>query len=131
MEIFLKVTAGIMITTVVTLTISKQSSDISLLLTILVCCMAVIAAINYIKPVFGFMERLVEVGQIEGDIFRILLKTSGIGIISQIVTLICADSGNQTLGKTLQLVASAVILCLCVPLLDRILILIETVLGSI
>ena len=131
MEIFLKITSGILITTVVTLTISKKSSDISLLLTILVCCMAVIAVINYIRPIIHFMERLVDVGQIEDDIFRVLLKTAGIGLISHIVTLVCSDSGNQTLGKTLQFIATAVILYLCIPLLDRVLVLIETVLEKV
>ena len=128
---FLKIAAGILITTIVTLAISKKSADISTLLTILVCCMAVITAINYIRPVIDFMERLVSIGDIEMDIFQILLKTAGIGIISHVVSLVCADAGNQTLGKTLQFVATAIILCLCIPLLDRVLILIETVLGKV
>lgn len=131
MDIFLKVTAGILVATIVTLAISKQSADISLLVTILVCCMAVIAAVNYIKPVINFMERLVSIGQIEGEVFSILLKTTGIGFISQITSMICVDAGNQTLGKTLQFVATAVILYLCIPLLEKVLILIETVLGSV
>lgn len=131
MDIFLKITAGFLITSVVTLTIAKQNSDISLLLMIFVCCMAVISAISYFSPIIQFMERLVSVGQIEEDIFRILLKTAGIGIVSQIASMICSDAGNQTLGKTLQLVATSVILCICIPLFDKILILIETVLGSI
>ena len=131
MEIFLKVTAVILVTSVATLTISKQGSDISLLLTILVCCMVTISAVSYIKPIIQFMERLVGIGQVEEEIYRILLKTTGIGLISRIASMICSDSGNQTLGKTLQFIATTVILCICVPLLDKMLSLIETVLGRI
>lgn len=131
MDIFLKVTAVVLVTSIATLTISKHGSDISLLLTILVCCMAAISAVSYIKPIIQFMERLVGLGQLEEEIYHILLKTTGIGMISRIAAMICSDAGNQTLGKTLQFVATAVILCICVPLLDRMLSLIETVLGRV
>ena len=131
MDIYLKVTAGVLLATIVTLVLARQNSDISLLLTILVSCMAVIVTVNYMKPVINFLERLVDVAEIEGEIFRTLLKTAGIGLISQFACMICADAGNQTLAKTLQFVTTAVILYLCVPLLNRILVLIETVLGSV
>ena len=128
MDIYLKVTAGVLLATIVTLVLARQNSDISLLLTILVSCMAVIVTVNYMKPVINFLERLVDVAEIEGEIFRTLLKTAGIGLISQFACMICADAGNQTLGKTLQFVTTAVMLYLCIPLLNRILVLIETVL---
>lgn len=131
MDVFLKVTAGIMVTTIVTITISKHSSDISLLLTMLVCCMVLIAAVAYLKPVIEVMNRLVKTGRIENEIFNILLKTAGIGLISQIACTICYDGGNQSLSKALQCLSTTVILYLCIPLFDRVLQLIETVLGSV
>ena len=131
MDIFIKVTAGILITAIITVAVSKQSADVSLLLTILVSCMAILAVSSYLRPVIDFLERLVKIGQIENEVFSILLKTAGIGFISQIATMICSDAGNQSLSKTLQFVTTIVILCICVPLLDRILVLIETVLGNL
>ena len=131
MDIFLKVAAGIMVSMIVTITISKRSSDISLLLTMLVCCMVLIAAVTYLKPIIEVMNRLVKLSRIENEIFNILLKTAGIGLISHIACTICADSGNQSLGRALQFLSTTVILYLCIPLFERVLQLIETVMGNV
>lgn len=130
MDIFLKITASVLIATIASLVISRYSYDISLLLTILVCCMAMVGMAAYIKPIIDFLEKIVGVGQIDNEIFRILLKTAGIGMISQVSNMICTDAGNQTLGKVLQLAATVVIVCLCIPLFDKMLSLIESVLEA-
>ena len=131
MEIFLKVTAGILISSILGLTLLRQDSAISLLLSICVCSMVLIAAGTYLRPIIEFTDRLVQVGQLNVERFHILLKVVGVGLISQIATLICSDAGYQSLGKTLQIIAGAVILCICIPLLDEMLTLIETILGEV
>lgn len=130
MDLFLKVTAAILMTTVFSLILSKQGADISLLLTITVCCMVIAMALSYIQPVWDFLHRLVSVGGIQSELLEVLLKVVGIGMISQIADLVCADAGNQSLGKALQIMATAVILCLSIPLLEEMLSLVETVLGE-
>ena len=131
MEIYLKITAAILITLVGTLVLGKQASDFSLLLTLSVCCMALISAVSFLKPVVNFMERLVSVGQIADETFTILLKAAGIAFLSQIACMVCSDAGNQSLGKTLQFVTTAVILSLSIPLLEEILNILEAVLKGV
>ena len=120
MDIYLKVTAGIMVAVIAGLVLSRQSADLSLLLTIGVCCMVIVGAFSYLQPVMDFMKRLAEVGNISNDLLGILLKVAGIGMISQI-----------TMVKALQIMTAAVILCLCVPILEQMLTLIEKVMGEI
>lgn len=131
MDIFLKVTAGILITAILSLVLSRNGTDIGLLLTICVCSMVIFAAFSYLEPVFAFAQRLIQIGQLSSELLNILLKVVGIGLISQIAGLICADAGNQSLGKALQIVTTAIILCISIPLLEEILSLLETVLGEI
>lgn len=131
MDIFLKVTAGVLITAILCLVLSRQRADISLLLAICVCCMVVLAAVSYLQPVIAFASKLILVGQLSSDLLNVLLKVSGVGMISQIACLICADAGNQSLAKALQILTTAVVLCVSVPLLEEILSLIEAVLGEI
>ena len=131
MDIFLKVTAAILLSAILSLVLSKQGADISLLLTIAVSCMILIAALTYIKPILDFSCKLVTIGGIRTELLEILLKVVGIGMISQIAGLICADSGNQSLGKALQIMTIAVILCLSIPVLEEMLSLIETVLTDL
>ena len=131
MDVFLKVTAGVLLTAVLGLVLSQSKADISLLLTICVCSMAVLGALTYLKPVIDFARRLIQLGQLSGELLDVLLKAVGIGLISQIAGLICADAGNQSLGKALQMITTALILCISLPLLEQILSLLEKVLGEL
>ena len=130
MEIYLKVTAGILISSILCLMLSRQGTDISLLLTLCVCSMVVLAAGAYLKPILEFCRKLIQVGELSNELLSILLKVVGIGLISQVAGLICTDAGNQSLAKALQLITTAVILCISVPLLEEILALLEMVLGE-
>lgn len=131
MDIFIKVTAGVLITAIFTLVLSKHGADISLLLTLCVCSMVVLAAATYLKPVLEFCQRLIRAGQLSNELLNVLFKVVGIGLISQVAGFICADAGNQSLGKALQIITTAVILCISVPLLEEILSLLETALGGL
>lgn len=131
MDIFLKVMAAVLITSILTLVLSKQSADISLLLTIAVCCIVIGASLSYIQPILNFAYRLVELGGLDTSLLSVIFKSVGIGMISQIATLVCVDSGNQSLGKAVQIMTVAVILSLSVPVLEQMLSLIETVLGEV
>ena len=131
MDIYYKVTAGILIAVILGLVLSKYSADISLLLVMCVCCMVIAGAVKYLQPVLEFMERLLNIGRISTDSFGILLKVTGIGMVSQIAEMICADAGNRSLAKALQIMTAAVILCISIPILDQMLVLIENILGEV
>ena len=131
MDIFLKVSAGILITAILSLAISGQNKDISLSLTILVCCMSMLTITSYLEPILDFARKLIQVGKLKNDYLQVLMKIVGIGVISQVAGFICRDAGNQSLAKVLQIVTTTVVLCICIPLLEEILALIETVLGEI
>ena len=131
MDIYLKVTAGILITAILSLVLSKYSADISLLLTVCVCSMVILTSSAFVMPVLDFARRLAEIGQLNFDMLEVLQKVVGIGLVSQIAGFICTDAGNQTLAKALQIITTAVLLCVSVPLFDEILSLVEIVLGEL
>ena len=131
MDIYLKVTVGILIAAILTLMLSHQSTGISLLLTIAVCCMVITAVCAYLHPVLEFVRRLITVGSLNNELLNVLFKVVGIGLISQTAGLICADAGNQSLAKVLQIMTTAVIVCISVPVLEEMLSLIEMVLGEV
>lgn len=131
MEIFLKVVAAVLITAILTLILSKQSADISLLLTVAVCCMVIAAAVSYLQPILDFAYRLIQIGDLDISLLGVVIKSVGIGIVSQIVSLICVDSGNQSLSKAVQIMASAIILSFSIPALEQMLSLVEMVLEKV
>lgn len=128
---YLQVIAGALVAVVLGLALSKQGKDITLLLGLAVCCMVLAAAIAYLKPVMEFITKLKSIGQLDSQWISVMLKAVGIGLIAELSSLICADSGNSALGKTIQILASAAILWLSVPLMSALMDLIQKILGEI
>ena len=131
MDTFIRVIAALMIAVILGLTLQKQGKDIALALTVAVSCMVLLAAVDYLKPVVEFIKRLEEIASIDGQWIAVLLKAVGIGLVAQISALICEDSGNAALGKTIQFLSSAVILWIAIPLMNALLDLIQRILGEI
>ena len=131
MDMFLQATAAVLLAVILFLILGKHNKELALLLTIAVCCMVAVIAGRFMKPVVEFLERLQEVGQLDSEYLTVLLKVVGIGFLTEVAALVCADAGNGTLGKTLQMLLSCVILWLSIPLLNGLLELIQSILGGV
>lgn len=130
MVIFLKATAGVLISVVLCLAISKHGNDFSLLLTLAVCCMLTATAVSYLTPVYEFFYELQSIGRLNNEMLGILLKSVGIGLLAEIAGMICIDAGNAAMAKALRLLAGAIILCMSIPMFRCLLDLTEEILGS-
>ena len=131
MDIFLKSAAGTLVALIMYLILAKQGKDISVVLTVAVCCMLAMAAMQYIEPVISFIDRLQELSDLEPTILQIILRVVGIGLLSEITSVICTDAGNAALGKSLQFVTGGVVLWLSIPLFTKLIDLIEEILLMI
>lgn len=131
MGTFFQAAAAVLVGSVLALCIAKQGKELASLLTIAVCAMVTLAAITFLKPVLEFLRELESIGKLNGDIVQILFKVVGIGLVSEIAAMICADTGNTSMGKALQILGSAVILWLSIPVFQALLDLIQQILGGI
>ena len=131
MDTSLKAIAGVLIALVVCVILAKQNKDFTILVTISVCCMLAVVAIGYLTPVIEFFSRLESLGGLNPDLISVILKAVGIALLGEITCNICADTGNGALGKTLQILASAVILWMSLPLFTRLIELVENLLESV
>ena len=131
MDIFIKASAIALVSVVLGIILSKQNKDISLLLTVSVCCAIAVAAFSYLHPIIDFFRTLKEIGKLDSQLFSILLKAVGIGLLSEVAALICADFGNSALGKTLQLLSTIVILWISLPLFNNLIELIQRILEAV
>ncbi len=131
MEKFFACVAAVLLAVILILVLQKQSKEISLVLSILACCLVGAVGLSFLQPVVDFFQKLQSVGQLDSTMLQTLLKVVGIALTSEIAGLICADSGNGALGKVLQFLASAVILWLSLPMLTALLDLVESILGNV
>ena len=130
MELFWKATACIMIGAVLCLTLTKRDKDIAAVLSITVCCMVIGIAIYPLQNIVAFIYQLQSSADLDMDLLKILLKSVAIGITAQIAELVCMDSGNAAMGKTLQFLASIMIVVMALPLMEGLLEMIGKVLGG-
>ena len=92
---------------------------------------AAMIALSYLEPVLDFLRELEALGDLQGDTLGILLKAVGIGLVSEIAGMVCSDAGNGSLGKTLQMLGSAAILYLSLPVFSALLELVREILREI
>lgn len=118
MSTFLKAAVIILITVIFTLVLPKNAKEFQVILSLSACVLVITVIYNFLQPVVAMIESLAFKGKVDTDMLNILLKATGIGILTEYVTLICQDTGNGALGKVLQILGSAVILWLSLPLLS-------------
>lgn len=131
MDTFWKAAAAVLLAVVLVPAVAKTEKDISVLLTMAVCCLVAAAALSYLEPVLDLLWELKALGDLSGEMLEILMKAVGIGLVAEIAGMICADAGNGSLGKTLQILASTAILYLSIPLFQAFLTLVQEILGQL
>jgi stage III sporulation protein AD len=131
MDTFYRAVAIVLISIILVVIVKKTNSEIGQLLSILVCGMVILAAINYLQPIMDFVHRLEQITKLDSNLIKIILKVVGVTMTAEIAELICADSGNQALGKSVQILASFVIIVIAIPLFTALLDLIEEVITRL
>lgn len=131
MTVYIQAVAGALIAAILCCVLSRQGKELSVLLSAAVCCMVLAAAFGYFKPILEYMTALRETAQLDWDIFQAILKAVGIALTAQVASLICADSGNASIGKAVELLGTGAILWLSLPLMTRLLELVEQMVGNL
>ena len=131
MEHFFQALAAVLLSVILVLILRSCDKGIGELLSILVCGMVIMIALRYIQPLIDFIDSVQNLVSLDGQMLKILLKSVGISITAEIAELICQDSGNGAMGKSLQILATAVIACLSIPMLTTLMELIEGVLSNV
>lgn len=131
MDPFWKAAALALIAGVLSLTLKNQDKEYGLLLSIAACLMVTAITVTYLKPVYAFLKELETLGDLRGDMLAILIKALGVGLASEIASMICTDAGNASLTKAIQLLGGAVILYLSVPMFSALMDLIQKIVGEL
>lgn len=131
MSVFLKATAGVLTALIFWLSLNKNTKDLSVLLTLAVSAMILTAAFAFLQPVVDFMRKIVSLGDLDDDLLSVILKVVGVGMIGEICTLICKDAGNESMGKALQIMSAIVVLWISIPVFEKLLSLLDKILGTV
>ena len=128
---YLRLAAAALVGLILTLVVGRQSKDLGLLLSLAVCVLLGLGGMEFLEPVTELIAELQRLGELDSGAVSILLKCAGIGILSELAGLLCADAGEGALGRALQLCSNAAILWLSLPLLRQVLTMLGEVLAKI
>lgn len=131
MESFWKGAGAVVLAVILGLALGKQEKHNAILLTTAVCVMVAGIAIAYLSPVVDLLRRIGDMAQLDQQMLGVVLKTVGIGMIGELACMICRDSGNGALERTLQLLTTGAIFYLALPLLQQLLDLLQEILGGL
>ena len=131
MSVFFRATAAVLVASILGLALGQKGKEFSLVITIVVSCMVVLVSISFLEPILDLLCQLEALGQLNGEMMKILFKVVGIGLVSEIAAMICGDAGNVSLGKSLQMLGTLVILWMSIPVFQALLNLIQEILGDL
>ena len=129
MTVYLQACGGVLVAVILILA-QGSNKQWGTVLSLIACCMVAVVAASYLGPVVDFLGQLEAFGNLDSTMVESLLKIAGIGLISEVASLVCSDAGNGALGKAVQMLGTAVMLWLAVPLLSAMLELLRRILGE-
>lgn len=116
MSEFWKTTSFILLTVVLSLSIGKTERDIAAVLGMVALCVAACAVVTVLEPVLDYLQELQHLFNLPDGLVSVLLKAVGIALVAELSAAVCADAGNASLGKMLQILGGAAVLSLSVPM---------------
>ena len=131
MDSFFRTAAGVLLTVFLMLNIQKREAALTMAVSVACCISVCLITVQYLIPVSELIAQLVSLGDLGTQISEILLKITGIGLITQIAVPICTDSGHAALGKALQILCAGATLYLCIPVFHSYLELLQEILGKV
>ena len=130
MDLFLQSAAMVLVVVILGLMLNVSNKGMVNLASMAACCMLCVGVVRYLQPVVDLLDKMRNLAGISDQMLSILLKSAGVGLISELAGLICADAGYASMGKAVHILSNAVILWISLPLVEQLLDLLQEVLGA-
>lgn len=117
-----------LITTILVVTVKKQTPELGLLLSIAGLIIAVLLLFQWLTPIIELIRHLCDQANLDPTMTGPLIKIFGIGLLTQLSSSVCSDAGESAMAKILELGGGLLCLYLSIPLLNAVLTLIEDLL---
>lgn len=131
METFFQGIGLSLVGVVLLLLVGRQSRDLAFVLSMGLCVLVCLGALEYLEQVIALLERIRRLGQLDEDFLGTLLKCAGVSLLGEVAGLICMDAGEQALGRAIGLLANGAVVYFSIPLVEGVLELLEEVLGQV
>lgn len=130
MQEFLQVAVIGVVTVVFAALLKRNSGELAILLTIGACVLMGVLIVRMTEPVLTFLGKLRNLAGLDTELMTPLLKTVGIGLLTQLAASVCTDAGESAIAKLIELCGSVLAIYLALPLLEAVIDLIQSMSGG-
>lgn len=118
MELLWKAAGIAVLTVILSAAMEKKERDIAVVLAVIACCGIAGLAIRSLSDVIGFLGNICRVYDYPGSFVGIMLKITGVAVVTEMTAMISTDAGYSSLEKAMQFLGNAAILSLALPLFE-------------
>lgn len=130
MTLFLQAAVLAVVTVILAAVLKKQNQELALLLTLAGCILLALFLLHLAEPVVDFLTRLRHLSGLDKSLMEPMLKTIGIGLITQVSANICTDAGESAIAKLVEVCGGVLALYVALPLLEAVIDLVEQMSGG-
>lgn len=131
MNIFFQAVGCILVAAVVKNLLKECGSFAAIAIAALVSVGAVVAFLSFLSPVLDLIRSIQQIANLDLQMVSILMKAVAIGIVCEICSLICTESGCHSMARSVELIGTGAILWLSVPMLLSLLDLIQKIMEEL
>ncbi len=122
--------AAIVILIMLAIKINKINPEYSTLLSIGACLLIIFFVIGKLTNIFGYIDRITALINIDVIYIEIILKMVGIAYVCEFASNICKDAGYGAVASQIELAGKVSMLALGIPVLMSVIDLITALLGG-
>lgn len=130
MELFLQITALCVLCAALMLLVRKQTPELAFCAAAGCCALCLLTAKTFVQPVLEFLQELRVLANVQQAILTPILKTVGVGILTQLAGAFCKDAGDEALCKVIELCGTFLALYVSLPLASAVLELLQKMIGG-
>jgi len=104
-----------------------QRPELAVGLSLLAGVLVTVAVISRLSPLVTSLRRLTAQSGLPADSFGLVLRAAGVCLVTQLTADTCRDAGESSLASKAELAGRFLLLVMALPLFERILTLITTV----
>ncbi len=118
MSDFLKLSGMALLAALLSSILDKRDRAFAMGLGLLTCTVVLYGCIKNLAPVANIMGELSVLSGLGNGFLEPLVKTAGIGVVTQIACGVCTDCGQNALAKVAELCGTVAAICMSMPLLS-------------
>ncbi|MDP4109116.1 MAG: SpoIIIAC/SpoIIIAD family protein [Bacillota bacterium] len=121
MDSLIKLIPFSVVVALITLTVKKDNPQIALLISVSAVLVLLLALLQQMQTVSGFLEEIYRYSELSEDTFSPLLKIVGVSVVTGISSQLCRDANENALAYAAELLGVIAAVIIAIPLFTRVL----------